>query len=126
MNIVETQTQAKQFFVEKVIAEAKRQGASLSEAEGKMLYWSESDPQFDAKPDLVAQLEREISDTEYEAKIGQLLDAAYQREVQTDPSIRNQYRRAYSLLKQADHYIIVMIDRGLARRLRPWWKFSLS
>jgi len=90
-----------------------------------MLYWSESDPQFDAEPDLVVQLEREISDTEYEAKIGQLLHAAYQREVQTDRSIRNQYRQAYSLLKQADHYITVMIDRALARCLRPWWKFSL-
>jgi hypothetical protein len=36
----------------------------------------------------------------------------------------HQYRHAYSVLKRGDHYLLVMIDQGLKRHLRPWWKFS--
>lgn len=119
---MQTQTEAKRFFAEKVIAEAERHGAALSEAERAMLYWSESDPDFAADPALVEALAREISDEEYEAKIVRLLDAAYRRDVEADPSLRDQYTHAQALLGQGDHYIGIMVDQALGRPRRPWWK----
>jgi hypothetical protein len=32
--------------------------------------------------------------------------------------------RRHSVLKHGDHYLLIIIERGLKRYLRPWWKFS--
>jgi hypothetical protein len=124
--MAETQGDAKRFFVAKVLAEAQHQGVALSESERQMLSWSESDPEFKADPALVEQLAAEISDEDYEAKIRGLLEAAYRRDVGSDAAQRDAYRHAYSVLKRGDHYLLVMIDQALGRRLRPWWRFSLT
>ena len=63
--MIHTQTDAKKFFVEKVLTEAKREGVTLSKAEKQMLSWSESDPDFRADSALIEQL-TEISDEDYD------------------------------------------------------------
>jgi hypothetical protein len=124
--MIHTQTDAKKFFVEKVLAEAKREGVTLSKAEEQMLSWSESDPDFRAESELIGQLANEISDEDYESKMSTLLAGAYRRDLEASPLARDEYRHAYSVLSQGDQYILVMIERTLGRRLLPWWKFSLT
>jgi len=51
-----TQTEAKLFFVGKVLAQAHAEQMGLSAAEQAMLSWSESDPAFTPDPALVEQL----------------------------------------------------------------------
>jgi hypothetical protein len=51
------------------------------------------------------------------------MGAAVARDLQSDKHALDDYRRAHALLRQGDYYILVMIDRALGRRLRPWWKF---
>jgi hypothetical protein len=63
-----SQTEAKRFFVEKVVAQAQVESAPLSAAERRMLSWSESDPDFVIDPQLPEQVTSEISDEEYEKK----------------------------------------------------------
>lgn len=46
-----SQGQAKRFFVEKVIAQAATEGVPLSDAEKRMLSFSESDPEFVVSPE---------------------------------------------------------------------------
>ncbi len=75
--MIQTQSDAKRIFVEKVLTEAQMEGVSLTEAERRMLSWSESDPDFKADPVLVEQLATEMSDEEYESKVARLLEAAY-------------------------------------------------
>ena len=116
-----TQTEAKRFFVEKVLAQARAEQMQLSPAEQAMLNWSESDPAFTPDPALVEELATEISDEDYETKVAGLLERSYQRDVGSDGAVRERYRRAYSVLTQGDHYLIVMIRRALGRQLRPWW-----
>jgi len=120
---VASQSQAKRFFVDKIVAQARSELRPLSDAERQMLSFSESDPEFVADPALVDTLAAEISDDDYEAKIAGLLQRAYQRDVGRDSSEREAYRQAYATLTQGDHYLVVMIDRALGRQLRPWWAF---
>ena len=124
--MIRTLTEARRFFIDKVLAEARHQGMALTDAEQQMLGWSESAPDSTADPDLVERLAAEISDEDYESKVGSLLGAALARDLQSDKHSLDDYRRAHALLRQGDHYILVMIDRALGRRLRPWWKFPLG
>jgi hypothetical protein len=112
------------FFVAKVLTEAEHQGIPLSEAERKMLSWSEVEPGCVADPAVAEQLASELTDEEYEAKIAGLLEAAYKRDIGADKAESDAYKQAYAMLKGGDYYLLVMIDRALGRRLRPWWRFS--
>lgn len=60
--MITTQTEAKRFFVDKVVAQARSEGVSLSEAEREMLLWSESDPNVEIDTTLPTRLTAEISD----------------------------------------------------------------
>src|SRR5688500_9313403 len=71
--MVQTQTEAKRFFVDKVLRQAHAEGVRLSEAEHQMLSWSESDPDFVVDPQLPGRLASEMSDEAYEKKIGERL-----------------------------------------------------
>jgi hypothetical protein len=124
--VTPTADEAKQFFIEKIVAEAERQAVSLSANERAMLNWSEVEPGCVADPELAEALAREISDDDYEAKISRLLVGAYEHDLGADGAAKDAYRRAYSVLKNGDYYLLVMIDHALGRRLRRWWQFSMS
>jgi hypothetical protein len=95
----------------------------LSDAEQRMLSFSESDPEFVVSPGLVEKLQAEISDDAYEAKIAGLIEGAWKCDVESDSNAGAVYREALRVLSQGDHYLLVMIDRALRRHLRPWWAF---
>ena len=124
--MIRTATDARRFFIDKVLAEARLQGIGLTDAEQQMLGWSESAPDSTTDPALADRLAAEISDEDYESKVSGLSGAALARDLQADKRALDDYRRAHALLRQGDHYILVMIDRVLGRRLRPWWKFPLG
>ena len=121
--IMNTQSEAKRFFATKVIDRARTEGVALSEAERRMLYWSESDPEFKADPKLVEQLASEMSDEEYEAKIATLLRNSFATDSATDSRTREVWQQARSVLNQGDHYILIMVDRAVGRTLKRWWEF---
>lgn len=118
-----SQSDAKRFFVDRIVAEAAAQLKPLSDSERQMLSFSESDPEFVVDPALVKKLAAEISDEEYERKIAGLLKRAYQRDLARDSAVRDSYREAYAVLNQGDHYLLIMINQALGRQLRPWWAF---
>jgi hypothetical protein len=120
-----SQSDAKRFFVEKIVAQATREGHPLSENERWMLSFSESDPEFAVDPARVRALEAEISDADYEKKVAALAERAYERDIGSDAKATEAYKEAFGVLRRGDHYILVMLGRGLSRRLRPWWAFWL-
>ena len=121
-----TKDEARRFFVDKVVAEADRSGVTLSANERKTLDWSEVEPGCVADPRVAEALSQEMSDEAYEAKICRLLEAAYEHDVAADASAKAAYRGAYSVLKQGDYYLLVMIDEALGPRLRRWWQLTTS
>jgi hypothetical protein len=84
-----TQTQARQFFEDKIVQQAGTEGVPLSADERLMLKWSESEPDSIADPDLVERLATKISDEDYEDKITGLLRRRYGMEIASDRSAKN-------------------------------------
>lgn len=108
-----SQTEAKSFFVDKIVSQARAEGQPLSDNEQWMLRFSESDPDFIVDPDRVAQLEAEISDSDYEDKIVGLLERSYQRDASAGTDAQILYHEASTTLRQGDHYLLIMIDLAL-------------
>jgi hypothetical protein len=119
--MIVSQGQAKQFFVAKIVAQAAHEGHPLSDNERWMLSFSESDPQFVVDPARVAALEAEIPDLEYEAKVAGLVKRACAADVASNPNSLAEYKEAFAVLKEGDHYLMIMLKQGLAKWLRPWW-----
>jgi hypothetical protein len=111
--MVRTQAEAKRFFVDKVLAQAGAEGMALSDAEQKMLFWSEPDPDSVVDLGLPERLAGEISDTDYEKKIVGLLSRSFQVDVARSPEAEAQWKEASRILHQGDHYIVVMLDEAV-------------
>lgn len=118
-----SQSEAKRFFVTRILAEAVIQRAPLSPAEQYMLSWSESDPHFTQDPALTAAFADETNDTAFERKVVRLIREAYVRDVKPRPTARAQWRDAYSALSKGDHYLVVMLRNAIGWRLKKWLIF---
>jgi hypothetical protein len=119
------QTQARQFFEDKIIEQAESEGVPLSADERLMLKWSESEPESIADPELAQRLAAEISDEDYEEVIAGFLSRRYATEISLDRSAKKAWADAFATLNRGDHYLLIMIKRALGRQLTPWWKFRL-
>jgi hypothetical protein len=116
----QTPLQARRFFEDKIAEQADFEGAPLSPDERLMLRWSESETDSIADPELVDRLAADISDEEYEAKIAGLLDRSHAADVARDSGAKATWTDAFRVLKQADYYIGIMVDRALGARLTSW------
>ena len=109
-----TQSAAKRFFVDKIVAQAESEGTPLSKTERDMLSFSESDPEFVLDPvALSSTLNEEETDDEYETKVAGLIERSFHRDVAADAQLGQQWFDARAVLAQGDHYLLIMIDRGL-------------
>jgi len=121
--MVQTQSEAKRYFVDKVLRQARSEGVTLSDAERRMLSWSESDPDFNVDPELSDQLSAEMSDQQYESKVTGLLERRFAADAAEDPGSREAWQQAYTVLAQGDHYILIMIDQAVNLKRTQWWEF---
>lgn len=120
VRLVRNQSEAKRFFVEKVIQQARTERVPLSDTERQMLSWSESDPDLIADPKLVEQLASELPDDAYEEKIAGLLNRGFEEDAAVDPRATAAWQHARAVLGQGDHYIAIMIDRAVGSRFKRW------
>ena len=121
--MVHSQTEAKRFFVQKVVSQAQVDSVPLSDAERRMLSWSESDPDFVVDRQLPDQLASEISDEEYEKKVSGLLARSFGADVEADATAEARWKQASEVLHNGDHYILVMLDQAVNTRMKRWWQF---
>ena len=121
-----SQGQAKRFFVERIVAQARREGLPVSIDEEWMLSFSESDPEFAVEVGRVNAIEAVIPQSDYEAKIAGLAHRACETDLATSPSMLADYKEAFRVLSEGDHYLLIMIGHGLgwsSPPSRPWWAF---
>ena len=110
---------AKQFFIEKISRQAEKSGISLSEAENYMLKRAgiERGSSIEGKK-LRNQFYSQTTHGEFEEKVASLIKKSYETEVNSDVGGKEIYRNAYKALKQGDHYIQMMIDESIGRKIK--------
>src|SRR5437762_3834413 len=77
MDAVLDAREAKEFLISKIVAEAQRENAPLSETERKMLYFTESGWTLPDITQVNEQFDREYNQDEYEKKIARIIGRAY-------------------------------------------------
>ena len=121
--VFSTQSDARRFFVDKIVEQASLENVDLSEDERHMLLWSETAPDSVADPELAERLAGQISDFDYETKVASLLFHSFEREMNSNAGTKDDWKQARSVLGQGDHHLLVMIDRAVGRQRKPWWRF---
>jgi len=112
---------AKDFFIAKIVEQARLEHVPLSDVETRMLHWTEVHPipgmDRDALQRLSEEFDQQCNSDEYESKIVGLLQRAYERD-SSDEQKTSDYRSAYEVLSREDHYLLVMIDASITGKLR--------
>ena len=120
--MVQSQADAKRFFAEKIIEQAAVEGVALTPAEREMLFWSESDPEFEASAAIAEALAAQTSDEQYESKISGLLARSFSAAVAADPGAAEVWQHAKAIVDQGDHYLSIMLERAVGSRMKRWWQ----
>jgi hypothetical protein len=107
-----TGREAKEFVVGRIVAEAEREGVSLSEVERKMLYFSETAWTLPDMMEVNAAFDREYDQEEYEQKIGSLCRSFCEDARTNNPDDFDTWKDAVRVLRKEDHYVLVLIDAG--------------
>jgi hypothetical protein len=122
-----TESEAKQFLVEKIAARAIAEGCPLSDYERRMLDFSESAPEFtsDSPSESRSFLDPDDFDEEFEARMANLLKCAYELDSSSDTGTQQAYRDALATLGPSDHYInwvarIAGLGPPMPKWLRPF------
>jgi len=105
--------QAKDFLVGKIVEEAQRQGLDLSEAERRLLYFSEASGEG-AEGSTV-----ECDPPAHERKIAKLIRAAYRRLSKEQGEELKAWAEAIHVLRKGDHYLLVMVDQAVGTARPP-------
>lgn len=108
----QSQKQAKEYLIRRILAAAQRERVPLDEIERKMLYFSETDWTPPDLPELDAAFKRDYDEDGYEEKIAGLvrsLQATFTREEQEawdDAAIK--------VAADGDHYLTVLISQTVS------------
>jgi hypothetical protein len=102
--------QAKDFLIEQAVQQAALDNVPLSDIEKRMMYFTESDDgSCPEDPIALNDAFESQCDTEaYEKKMTRLLADAHLRIKRDDPEKLRQWNEALRILKQGDHYILIL------------------
>jgi hypothetical protein len=104
---ISSQSQAKKFFIDRIILQVRKEGVSLSDAEKYMLQWTETGEGFKFSQELTDKFYEQTTDAAYEKKIRNLIKHAYRSDSKNDDSLIQTYLEAYSALSRGDHYLLI-------------------
>ena len=108
-------SEAKEFFIQKILDQARKENINLSDVEKQMLSWRDTDPNFYENHELNERFENEISKGEYEKKIARLIRGGYDDDLGANIVARETYKQAYQAIKSKDYYIFIMVDKALGK-----------
>jgi hypothetical protein len=108
--------EAKEFLISRIVEEANRENAPLSEIERKMLYFSETDWTLPDIMQVNEEFDREYDQDDYEKRIKNLIIAAAKHDRKESSDQYDSWLEAIRILEKEDHYIVVMAQ---AAGLRP-------
>lgn len=89
--------EAKEFFLQEVLDQARKEDVDLSDVEKQMLSWRDSDRNFFENDELIKRLENEIARGEYGKKIAKLIRSGYDCDLGASTAARETYKEALDL-----------------------------
>jgi hypothetical protein len=106
---------AKQFLVNKIVAQAVRTGVRLSDVDRRMLLLNLDEPQSAAGIPVAV-----LEDTgrTYENRIVRLLKSAYERD-RNHSEERQRYRQALQQLVGTRHYVLMIASAAIGNEAKP-------
>jgi hypothetical protein len=107
--------EAKEFFIQKVLDQARKENINLSDVEKQMLSWRDTDPNCYENHELNERFENEIPKGEYEKKIARLIRSSYDDDLGVDTVAKETYEQAYKAIKSKDYYIFIMVDKAIGK-----------
>ena len=118
VQIFSTAREAKEFLVERIALQARRDAIPLSDVERKMLYFSETAWTLPDMAEVNARFDSECDSGEYERKIGGIVRNIQRAQVK-DEDEQRKWNDALALLRNEDHYLLVLIDSAGSGSVRP-------
>jgi len=103
MNLL-SHLEAKEFFIQKILEQAKKENVALSNEEIYALSLNTEDPTF-----------IEIFDEEYVNKIARLLRNAFDCDINANNPSEVTYSEAYKAIKPGKYYIFIIIDKAIGK-----------
>jgi hypothetical protein len=122
MDGVRDAREAKEFLIAKIVAEAQRENAPLSETERKMLYFTESGWTLPDIAQASEQFDRQYDQDDYEKKIAGIIAKAYKHILQGSRVEYDRWWDAVRFLRREDHYISVLVGLASLRPRGDQWK----
>jgi hypothetical protein len=110
---------AKEFLIERIIAEAKTEGIPLSEVERQVLYFTETGWNFPNMMEVNAEFERDYDSDEYEQKIAALAREIDKRNDIVGGEQQSDWDDAVVKLSEGDHYLLLLIGIGRSEASKP-------
>jgi hypothetical protein len=115
----ETERQAKEYLIGRIVAEARREQVPLSEVERKMLYFTESGSTLPNILEVNAEFERDYDNDEYEQKIAGLVREIEKQNKTATGDEQSKWDDAIVKVSEGDHYLLVLIDLGRSSPAGP-------
>lgn len=112
-----TTTEAKEFLASRIVDQARLENVEFSDTERKMLFYSEAHPSLPDMATVLVEFDQNYNTVPYELGVSTLICNAFRRD-RKDPALSQQWRDATKTLRWEDHYINVMLKRGLASATR--------
>jgi hypothetical protein len=103
-------SEAKDFLVQQTERQAQLESVPLSDLEKRMMYFTESADASEDPIKLNEEFETKYDTAAYESKIAGLLNRAYDRAKQENPTSVRLWDESVRLLRKGDHYILVLLD----------------
>lgn len=119
--------EAKDYLASRIVDEAKRQGAPLTEVERKMLYFTETGWTLPDMKAINAEFDRDYDQDEYERKIAALAGRIQQCDESQSELELEDWDNAIEKLSRGDHYLLVLINAVQPQgRKETWARHSLK
>ena len=121
MKSIGTVREAKDFLADRIVAEAKREGAPLSKIERKMLYFSETGWTLPDMKAVSAEFDRGYDQEDYEQKIAGLVASITADHHRQNEDEEEKWDAAVYKLSDGDHYLSVLVGQSdlISRKNRP-------
>jgi hypothetical protein len=114
--------EAKDFLVQQTAEQAVLENVPLSDLEKRMMYFTETGECPEDPIALNDAFEAEYDTTTYEKKLSRLMAAAYRRIKRENPEKLHLWNKAFRVLGDGDHYVLLFWRQKTFRKPSRMWK----